>query len=141
MRPGLDMRRSHMHLLQMHSRSTQSRPDPRSLLPLTPIVFQVLLALADADRHGYGIIREVDARTGGLIVLRTGTLYTVLKRLLEHELVEESDVRPHPEEDDERRRYYRVTPFGREVMQAEAQRLESLVALARDKRVLKARRT
>lgn len=125
----------------MHSRQRrQPPPDPRSLLPLTPIVFQVLLALADADRHGYGIIREVDARTGGLIVLRTGTLYTVLKRLLEHDLVEESDARPQPEEDDERRRYYRVTPFGREVMQAEAQRLESLVALARDKRVLKTRK-
>ena len=124
----------------MHSRETQQDPDPRALLPLTPIVFQVLLALADSERHGYAIIREVDARTGGLIVLRTGTLYTVLKRLLELALVEESDTRPAAHEDDERRRYYRVTAYGRAVMAAEAQRLEALVALARDKRVLKTRK-
>jgi DNA-binding PadR family transcriptional regulator len=120
----------------MHSRET----DPRSLLPLTPIVFQVLLALADKDRHGYGIIREVDRRTDGLIALRTGTLYTVLKRLLELDLVEDSDKRPAPDEDDERRRYYRMTPLGRAVMEAEARRLESLVSLAREMRVLKTRK-
>jgi DNA-binding PadR family transcriptional regulator len=125
----------------MHSRqSRQPAAAPRSLLPLTPIVFQVLLALADGDRHGYGIIREVDRRTDGLIVLRTGTLYTVLKRLLELDLVEESDKRPAPDEDDERRRYYRVTAFGRAVTEAEARRLEGVVALARDKRVLKTRK-
>jgi DNA-binding PadR family transcriptional regulator len=122
----------------MHSRqSRQPAADPRSLLPLTPIVFQVLLALSDGDRHGYGIIREVDQRTDGLIVLRTGTLYTVLKRLLELDLVEESDKRPAPDEDDERRRYYRVTAFGKAVTEAEARRLEGVVALARVKRVLK----
>jgi DNA-binding PadR family transcriptional regulator len=124
----------------MHSKQSRPASDPRSLLPLTPIVFQVLLALADSDRHGYGIIREVDRRTDGMIVLRTGTLYTVLKRLLELDLVEESDKRPAADEDDERRRYYRVTAFGRSVMEAEARRLESLVALARDMRVLKARK-
>ena len=125
----------------MHSRRIQqSAADPRALLPLTPIVFQVLLALADGDRHGYGIIREIDQRTDGLIVLRTGTLYTVMKRLLELDLVEESDERPGPDEDDERRRYYRVTPFGKAVTEAEARRLEGLVALARDKRVLKTRK-
>ncbi|MDQ3069440.1 MAG: PadR family transcriptional regulator [Acidobacteriota bacterium] len=125
----------------MHSRHAQTpAADPRSLLPLTPIVFQVLMALADGDRHGYAIIREVDTRTDGLMVLRTGTLYTVLKRLLELDIVEESDKRPSPEKDDERRRYYRMTPFGRSVMEAEARRLDSLVALARDKRVLKARK-
>ena len=128
-----------MHLLQMHSRQSRSHGrDVRSLLPLTPIVFQVLLALSDGDRHGYGIIREVDQRTDGLILLRTGTLYTVLKRLLELDLVEESDTRPAPDKDDERRRYYRVTAFGKAVTEAEARRLEGLVALARDKRVLKA---
>jgi DNA-binding PadR family transcriptional regulator len=125
----------------MHSRSTRHADrDPRSLLPLTPIVFQVLLTLADGDRHGYGIIREVERRTDGLIVLRTGTLYTVMKRLLDLDLVEESDTRPSPDQDDERRRYYRLTPFGRAVMKAEAHRLESLVALARDKRVLKVKK-
>ena len=122
----------------MHSRQTREPArDPRSLLPLTPIVFQVLLSLADADRHGYAIIREVERRTDGLMVLRTGTLYTVMKRLLDLDLVEESDARPSPDQDDERRRYYRVTAFGKAVMEAEARRLESLVALARDKRVLK----
>ena len=110
--------------------------DPRALLPLTPIVFQVLLALADQARHGYGIILEVDRRTDGLMRLRTGTLYTVLKRLVELRLVEESDARPGPDEDDERRRYYELTMFGREVMKAEARRLEAAVALARTKRVL-----
>lgn len=130
-----------MHLLQMHLRRTlPPPPDPRSLLPLTPIVFQVLLALSDGDRHGYGIIREIDHRTDGLIVLRTGTLYTVMKRLLELNLVEESDERPAPDDDDERRRYYRVTPFGKAVTEAEARRLEGVVALARDKRVLKTRK-
>lgn len=125
----------------MHSKQTrQPAADPRSLLPLTPIVFQVLLALADGDRHGYGIIREVERRTDGLIVLRTGTLYTVMKRLLDLDLVEESDKRPAPSEDDERRRYYRVTPFGKAVTEAEARRLEGLVALARDKRVLKTKK-
>ena len=125
----------------MHSGKSQTKGrDPRELLPLTPIVLQVLLALADGDRHGYGIILEVGRRTDGLITLRTGTLYTVLKRLLELDLIEESDVRPSPDEDDERRRYYRATAFGRAVTRAEAQRLESVIALARDKRVLKARK-
>ena len=125
----------------MHSKQTrQPAADPRSLLPLTPIVFQVLLALADGDRHGYGIIREVERRTDGLIVLRTGTLYTVMKRLLDLDLVEESDKRPAPSEDDERRRYYRVTAFGKAVTEAEARRLEGLVALARDKRVLRTKK-
>ena len=125
----------------MHSgKSHPARRDPRELLPLTPIVLQVLLALADGDRHGYGIIQEVVRRTDGLITLRTGTLYTVLKRLLELDLIEESAARPSPDEDDERRRYYRATAFGRAAMRAEAQRLESVIALARDKRVLKARK-
>jgi DNA-binding PadR family transcriptional regulator len=125
----------------MHSRKRHAAAaEARALLPLTPIVFHVLLALADGDRHGYGIIREVDQRTDGSIVLRTGTLYTLLKRLLELDLVEESARRPAPDEDDERRRYYRVTALGKAVTEAEARRLEALVALAHDKRVLKARK-
>src|SRR5918995_5806515 len=118
-----------MHLRRAH----RTAADPRSLLPLTPIVLQVLLALSDGDRHGYGIIREIDERTDGLIVLRTGTLYTVLKRMLELDLLEESTRRPAPEEDDERRRYYRLTALGKAVTEAEARRLEGRVALARDK--------
>jgi DNA-binding PadR family transcriptional regulator len=110
--------------------------DPRSLLPLTPFAFQVLLALSDAPRHGYAIIREIAERTDGLIKLRTGTLYTLLQRLLDEELIAESDARPHPDDDDQRRRYYAVTAFGQDVMRAEARRLEALVGEARRKHVL-----
>ena len=111
-------------------------PDPRSFLPLTPLAFQVLLALADEGRHGYGIIQEVEARTDGLIRLRSGSLYTLLQRLLDEDLIVESDERPAPEQDDERRRYYKVTELGRGVLAAEARRLESAVTEARRKHVL-----
>ncbi|HMC78138.1 MAG TPA: PadR family transcriptional regulator [Vicinamibacterales bacterium] len=111
-------------------------PDPRSFLPLTPLAFQVLLALADEARHGYGIIREVDVRTDGLIQLRSGSLYTLLQRLLAETLIAESAERAAPDEDDERRRYYEVTDLGRGVLSAEARRLESAVTEARRKRVL-----
>jgi len=110
--------------------------DPRALLPLTPLAFQVLLALAVEPRHGYAVIRDVEAETSGLIKLRTGTLYLLLQRLEEQGLIEESGDRPKPHEDDERRRYYALTTFGRDVMKAEARRLEVLVGEARRKRVL-----
>jgi DNA-binding PadR family transcriptional regulator len=110
--------------------------NPRSFLPLTPLAFQVLLALADTERHGYGIIREVDQRTDGLIRLRTGTLYTLLQRLLDEDLLEVSDARPDPDEDDERRKYYRLTALGRDVLAAEARRLESLISEARRKQII-----
>ncbi|HYN10747.1 MAG TPA: PadR family transcriptional regulator [Vicinamibacterales bacterium] len=110
--------------------------DPRSFLPLTPLAFQVLLALADTERHGYGIILEVNERTDGLIRLRTGTLYTLLQRLLDESLIEESDTRPGPDQDDQRRKYYRLTELGRDVLAAEARRLESLIGEARRKHVL-----
>jgi DNA-binding PadR family transcriptional regulator len=110
--------------------------DPRSFLPLTPLAFQVLLALADTERHGYGIILEVGERTDGLIRLRTGTLYTLLQRLLDESLIEESDIRPGPDQDDQRRKYYRLTDLGREVLAAEARRLEALISEARRKHVL-----
>jgi DNA-binding PadR family transcriptional regulator len=111
------------------------------------MAFQVLLALADADRHGYGIIREVDQRTGGKVRLRTGSLYTLLQRLLEAQLVEPILVptaaeghadgyRDDRRKDDSRRRYYRLAPLGREVLRAEARRLESLVSDAQRKQVL-----
>lgn len=111
--------------------------DPRSFLPLTPLVFQVLLALAGQPLHGYGMIREVEERTDGLIRLRTGTLYVLLQRLSEQHLIEESDTRPHPDDDDRRRRYYDLTALGRAVLQAEARRLETALAEVRRKRVLK----
>ncbi|HEV7893106.1 MAG TPA: PadR family transcriptional regulator [Pyrinomonadaceae bacterium] len=110
--------------------------DPEELLPLSPAVFHVLLALADAERHGYGIIKEVEARTEGRVRLGPGTLYGSIKRMLEEGLIEESDERPDSALDDERRRYYRLTGFGRRVASAEAGRLEGLVASARAKRLL-----
>lgn len=108
--------------------------DPRSFLPLTPLAFHVLLALAGGERHGYGIILEVRERTDGLISLGTGTLYTMLQRLLEERLIEESDRRPA--DDDQRRKYYALTKLGRDVVGAEARRLESVLDEARRKKVL-----
>ena len=111
-------------------------PDPESMLPLTAATFHILLALADQERHGYGIILEVEARTGGALRLGAGTLYGSLKRMLEQGLIEETEERPDVELGDERRRYYRLAPLGRSVALAEARRLEALVQLARTKRVL-----
>jgi len=96
----------------------------------------VLLALADSDRHGYAIIREVATRTDGVIRLRSGTLYTLLQRLMASDLIAEADQRPDAEDDDERRRYYTLTPFGRAVLAAEARRLESALGEARRKHVI-----
>jgi len=101
------------------------------LLPLQPATFHILMALADEDRHGYAIIQEIAARTNGSIRLSAGTLYRSLPRLLEQGLIEETDERPAPDEDDERRRYYRITKFGKAVARAEARRLQELVRLAR----------
>jgi DNA-binding PadR family transcriptional regulator len=117
---------------------TQKRTaaDPRGFLPLTPLACHVLLALADGGLHGYGIIREVSERTGGLITLRSGTLYTLLQRLLAEDLIAESNARPDPDEDDERRRYYEMTPLGRAVLEADLRRQEAAIGEARRKRVL-----
>lgn len=101
--------------------------------PLTPSEFQVLVALADGDKHGYAIGKEVAARTDGAVQLRAATLYTVLKRLLEQGLIDESRARPDPALDDERRRYYRLTPRGRRAAEAAAARLEALARQARAK--------
>ena len=109
---------------------------PRDLLPLTPAVLNILLALADGERHGYGIMREVEGRTGGEVRLGPGTLYGSIKRMLADGLIEESDERPDPKMDDQRRRYYRITDYGRRVAGAEAERLSSLVAMAREKKLL-----
>ena len=104
---------------------------PEDLLPLTPAVFHILLALADRERHGYAIMSEVASTTEGRIKLGPGTLYGTIKRLLTAGLVEESDERPDPELDDERRRYYRLTDFGRLVLQAEVLRFSKMVRAAR----------
>lgn len=100
-------------------------------LPLPQAVFQILVALADQDRHGYAIMQDVAARTGGSLKLSPGTLYGSIKRMLEDGLIVEVDVRPGRNQDDERRRYYRITPFGRDLAQAEADRLTVLLRQAR----------
>jgi DNA-binding PadR family transcriptional regulator len=106
-------------------------PTPESLLPLQPAVFHILMALADEDRHGYGIIQEVRARTNGEVRLGPGTLYRSIQRMLDDDLIVEVHERPAPELDDERRRYYRITKFGKSVAREEANRLTELVRLAR----------
>ena len=115
--------------------------DPGDLLPLTPVALNVLLALADGERHGYGIMLEVRERTGGRVRLGPGTLYGAIKRLKEGGVIEESaHRRPDPGEvpDDERRRYYRLTGFGGAVLAAEVERLDGLVRAARRKGALPA---
>jgi DNA-binding PadR family transcriptional regulator len=99
-------------------------------------VLHILLALADKERHGYGIMKEVEERTGGEVRLGPGTLYGAIKRMLADGLVEESVERPDPELDDQRRRYYRITGFGRRVVGAEIERLARLVSAARAKNVI-----
>lgn len=110
--------------------------DPNSLLPLTPAVYHILLALADRERHGYGIMQEVQERTNGEVKLGPGTLYGAIKRLIADGLIAESDQRPDPAMDDERRTYYKLTPFGLKVTQAEVNRLAEMVAQARSKRLI-----
>ena len=107
------------------------RHDIDALLPLPPATFHILLSLAEGDRHGYGIIQDVEQRTGGELRLSAGTLYRSIQRLLEQGLIVESTRRPAPAEDDERRRYYRLTAFGTAVARAETRRLADLVRMAR----------
>ena len=111
--------------------------DPASLLPLTSVMFHLLLSLSDADRHGYAMLKEIEQRTSGAVTLGTGTLYGLIKRALGEGLIVESRRRPPTDEDDARRRYYRLTDFGRAVLTAEAERLQELVAAARGKRILR----
>jgi DNA-binding PadR family transcriptional regulator len=108
-----------------------SAADVSSLLPLPLATFHILVALAEEDRHGYAILQDVAARTDGAVRLGAGTLYRSIQRMLEEGLIVELQERPAPELDDERRRYYRITPFGTAVARAEARRLADLVRLAR----------
>jgi DNA-binding PadR family transcriptional regulator len=116
-------------------RSTDHGPEPAerpdALLPLPSATFHILLALADGDLHGYAIIQDVAARTGGELRLSAGTLYRSIQRMLEQGLLAESKQRPAPELDDERRRYYHITAFGTRVAEAEMARLSELVKMAR----------
>jgi DNA-binding PadR family transcriptional regulator len=106
-------------------------PQPESFLPLPAATFHILMAVAGEDRHGYAIIQDVAARTGGELKLSAGTLYRSIQRMQEQGLILETRDRPAPELDDERRRYYRITPLGAAVARAEATRLAKLVRLAR----------
>lgn len=115
---------------------SKSKTDPELFLPLTPAMFHILLALADRERHGYHIMQEVDERTEGKVRLGPGTLYGSIKRMLADGMIEETEERPDPEQDDERRRYYRLTDFGLRVARAEAERLERLVITARKRKLL-----
>ena len=109
-----------------------SNPTPEALLPLSVPVFQILLSLAESDKHGYGIIGDVRDRSRNEVVLSTSTLYGAIKRMMRDGLVERSDIRPDPELDDDRRRYYRITDFGREVAECEARRITRLAEIVRD---------
>ncbi len=102
-----------------------------AFLPLQPASFHILLSLADEDRHGYAIIQDIARRTNGEIRLSAGTLYRSIQRMQEQGLIVETKTRPAPEEDDERRRYYRITPLGKTAALAEVRRLQSLVKMAR----------
>src|ERR1044072_9735055 len=105
----------------------KERLDPEKLLPLTSSGFHILLALSDGDLHGYGIMQEAGEHTAGQMRLGPGTLYGAIKRLLGSGLIVEADERPDPELDDERRRYYRLTDYGRQVLKAEGQRISKMV--------------
>jgi DNA-binding PadR family transcriptional regulator len=114
---------------------TKRNPHPQDLIPLTPAVLHILLALSDGEKHGYAIMQEVEAMTDGDLTMGPGTLYGTIKRMLKANLIEESDERPDPDMDDKRRRYYRVTGFGQQVVSAEASRLSRLVNIAQSKQV------
>jgi len=109
--------------------------NPDEFLPLTPAVFNILLALADGEKHGYGIMQEVEANTNGQVLMGPGTLYGSIKRMLQADLIEESDERADPDMDDQRRRYYKLTDLGRRTLKMEAERLAAQVKIARTKNV------
>ncbi|UCG87681.1 MAG: helix-turn-helix transcriptional regulator [Gemmatimonadota bacterium] len=106
---------------------------PADLIPLTPRVFHILLALVDEEQHGYRIMKEVEQRSQGKVRIGPGTLYEAIQRLVRNGMIEESSERPDDEMDDQRRRYYRLTDLGRAVLRAEADRLADLVGFARSK--------
>src|SRR5580704_4109391 len=110
--------------------STADRSTSQDHIPLSPVLFHILLSLGDGERHGYALKREIVQRTGGKLKLGPGVLYGSINKLLEQGLIEESDERPDTHLDDERRRYYRLTKQGRRVAQAEAARMRELVELA-----------
>jgi len=112
---------------------SEASTDPDTLLPLPGAQLHILMALADGEKHGYAVMREVEEMTGGVVTMGPGTLYGSIKRMLAGRLIEETDERPDPDLDDARRRYYRLTAFGSRVLGAETERLERLVRAARAK--------
>jgi DNA-binding PadR family transcriptional regulator len=117
---------------------TETLQNPEEFTPLTPAVFNILLSLADGEKHGYGIMLEVESNTNGQVIMGPGTLYGSIKRMLKADLIEESDERADPEMDDQRRRYYKLTNLGRRTLHMEAERLASQVMIARAKNILAA---
>jgi DNA-binding PadR family transcriptional regulator len=120
----------------MEKKAMPDQSENISNQPLTPAVFHILLALADGEKHGYGIMKDVEDQTSGQIKMGPGTLYGSIKRMLAVGLIEETDERPDPALDDERRRYYRLTTQGQAVVAAESRRLVRAVKVAQQKRVL-----
>ncbi len=112
-------------------------PAPADLLPLTPVVLHILLALSAGERHGYAIAQEVESLTEGKVRMGPGTLYGSIQRMVASGLVEHVARRPHASADDERRRYYRLTALGKQVLELELGRLDAVVALARRRRLLR----
>ena len=113
-----------------------AKNDPQAMLPLTPAVFHILLALADSERHGYSIMQEIAAHTEGKMRIGPTTLYRSIKHMLLDGLIVEADERPDPTLDDERRRYYKLTGFGQQVALAETRRLEQALSVARSRPLL-----
>ena len=113
-----------------------SRPSPESLLPIKPVELLVLTMLSAGDRHGYGIRQDIVEHTQGALALEAGNLYRTIRRLEHAGLIDESGRRPASDSDDERRRYYRLTPFGRKVLAAELERLRDLVRLGEARRII-----
>ena len=112
---------------------TPLRDDVEALLPLPPATFHILIAVADQERHGYAIIQDVEERTDGALRMSAGTLYRSIQRMVGQGLIKETAKRPPMPLDDERRRYYRITPFGTDVARAEMRRLTDIVRLARQR--------
>ncbi len=115
---------------------TTTDANPKAFLPLSPQVYHILVSLVDGDRHGYGMLQEIERRTGDGVRLGTGTLYTAVKRLVASGLIEETEQRPDPDLDDHRRRYYTLTSLGRSVAAADAARMDGLVYMAKEKSLL-----
>jgi DNA-binding PadR family transcriptional regulator len=109
---------------------------PEPLLPLTPAVFNILLALADGEKHGYAIMQEIESQTGGIMHMGPGTLYGSIQRMLKDNLIAEAQKQAEPAHGEERRRYYRLTGFGQRVLEAETRRLEQQVRIAHSKRII-----